>query len=92
MSLLVGDFGGTNARLALVDGPGLTRPWSRPCETFQGPEDAIGAYLAETGVAPLAAVLAVTGPLAGGEANFANNGWRFSEATGGPRLPSGGVR
>jgi len=77
-SVLLADIGGSATRLAMC-GPG-GRPERLTIidnDTVSGPEAAIRRYLDETGLAPRAAVLAVAGPVAGGEIKLTNRDWRF---------------
>lgn len=79
---LVGDVGGTNARLALVDAQGRIRnPKTYPAEEYGSLSEVIGEYLeAATGrLRPPRAVLAVAGPVVDGEIEFTNLDWRLSE-------------
>jgi glucokinase len=81
---LVGDLGGTNARFALADlsrsPPGLVAPRTLPCDQFETVEDAIEAYLGDLGrYRPKSAVIAVAGPVKGGETRLTNGAWRLSE-------------
>ena len=80
MIALVGDIGGTNLRLGLAENGVVSQAWSKPCADFAGPMEAVAAFLHITGAKPARAVLAVTGPIRGGVAAQANNGWRFSES------------
>ncbi len=79
---LVGDVGGTNARLALVDDTGHIRnPKTYAAADFGSLGEVIGHYL-ETVAArrcPQRAVLAVAGPVVDGEIEFTNLAWRISE-------------
>ncbi|WP_293900153.1 glucokinase [Phenylobacterium sp.] len=79
---LVGDVGGTNARLAVVDGQGHIRnPRTFPCKDYAGLADVIAEYLEKTvgRAQPPKAVIAVAGPVLDGEIEFTNLGWRVSE-------------
>src|SRR5262244_3417505 len=78
-SVLLADIGGSTTRFA-VCGPGGRPERVRIIdnETVSGPAAAIRRYLDETGLAPRAAVLAVAGPVAGGEIKLTNRDWRFS--------------
>ena len=82
---LVGDLGGTNCRLALVEagdsGPRVLEARNLKCADFEGVEQAIGVYLGDLGLkASLGnAVIAVAGPVQGGLASSTNNNWRLSE-------------
>jgi glucokinase len=82
---LVGDLGGTNARFALVrDVAGRPEPFdirAYAARDYPSPEDAIEAYLKDTGAErPARAVLAVAGPVLHGAMHFTNIDWRVSEA------------
>lgn len=76
---LVADVGGTNARFALVDGPGAPpeRVAALPTRDHRGLAEAAAAYLAGHGggVRPSAATLAVAGPVADGRIHLTNAGW-----------------
>ena len=79
---LVGDIGGTNARLALVDTEGhLRNPKTYAAADYAALPDVIGAYLDSTvgRRRPPRAVIAVAGPVIDGEIEFTNNDWRISE-------------
>ncbi len=78
-SVLLADIGGSASRFAVCGPAG--RPERLTVidnETVAGPEAAIGRYLGEIGFAPRAAVLAVAGPVGGGEIKLTNRDWRFS--------------
>ena len=77
-SILLADIGGSTTRF------GVCEPGGRPervtiidNETVSGPEAAIRRYLGETALSPRAAVLAVAGPVAGGEIKLTNRDWRL---------------
>jgi glucokinase len=83
-TLLVGDVGGTNVRFALA-----VRRESRvrierfevlPGDQFKTFEDALGHYLAQTGVQAEAACFAVAGPVSGGVGRLTNRNWTVSGA------------
>jgi glucokinase len=79
---LVGDVGGTNARLALVDDQGHIRhPKIYPAHAYPSLSDVIGEYLESTTgrKRPPRAVIAVAGPVVDGEIAFTNLDWRISE-------------
>jgi glucokinase len=79
---LVGDVGGTNARLALVDGQGHVRnPRSFPCREYGSLADILAEYIETTAgkKRPPRAVLAVAGPVVDGEIEFTNLDWVVSE-------------
>src|SRR5262245_46958275 len=78
-SVLLADIGGSATRFAVC------RPGGRPehvtvidHEKVYEPAAAIRRYLNENGLAPRAAVLAVAGPVDGGEIKLTNRDWRFS--------------
>jgi glucokinase len=79
---LVGDVGGTNARLALVDNQGHVRnPKIFPAHQYASLTDVIEEYLTTTAgkQRPTRAVLAVAGPVMDGEIEFTNLSWHISE-------------
>lgn len=83
---LVGDVGGTNVRLALVDEAAPERtlidPRGFPHADCPSLEAAIETYLAPRGDRPRpdSAVIAVAGPVIDGAARLTNARWRMSEA------------
>src|SRR5215472_15303187 len=78
-SVLLADIGGSASRFAMCGQGGRPERVSIiDNETVSGPEAAIRRYLDETRLAPRAAVLAVAGPVAGGEIKLTNRDWRFS--------------
>lgn len=79
---LVGDIGGTNARLAVVDSAGRIRnPKTYPAKEYSSLTEVIGEYLETTvGRQKLhTAAIAVAGPVVDGEIEFTNLDWRVSE-------------
>ena len=79
---LVGDVGGTNARLALVDGEGHIRhPKTYAAADYGSLTEVIAVYLETTTgrKRPPRAALAVAGPVVDGEIEFTNLDWRISE-------------
>lgn len=79
---LVGDVGGTNARLALVDGQGHIRnPRTFSCRDYESLADIVAEYIETTAgrKRPPRAVLAVAGPVVDGEIEFTNLDWVVSE-------------
>lgn len=79
---LVGDVGGTNARLALVDAQGHVRhPRIFACRQYASLADIIAEYIETTAgkKRPPKAVIAVAGPVMGGEIEFTNLSWVVSE-------------
>lgn len=79
---LVGDVGGTNARLALVDSEGHIRhPKTYAAADYGSLSDVIATYLETTTgrKRPPRAAIAVAGPVVDGEIEFTNIDWRMSE-------------
>ena len=79
---LVGDVGGTNARLALTDGQGHIRnPRTFACKDYASLADIVAEYIETTAgrKRPPRAVLAVAGPVVDGEIEFTNLDWTVSE-------------
>ncbi|MGJ7459949.1 glucokinase [Halomonas sp. MA07-2] len=83
---LIGDIGGTNARLALAT-PGAFAPHdiqSLPCADYPGLVEAVRDYLARVGAtgeaAPREACLALACPIRGDRISMTNNPWSFSRA------------
>ena len=79
---LVGDVGGTNARIALVDAQGHVRhPRIFACRQYASLADIIAEYIETTAgkKRPPKAVFAVAGPVMGGEIEFTNLSWVVSE-------------
>jgi glucokinase len=79
---LVGDVGGTNARLALVDSEGHIRhPKTYAAKDYGSLSEVIATYLETTTgrKRPPRAVIAVAGPVVDGEIEFTNLDWRISE-------------
>ena len=79
---LVGDIGGTNARLALLDEDGRLRdPRNLRCADYRSLADLVGDYLKAVAGrrCPPRAALAVAGPVIGGETAFTNLDWTVSE-------------
>ena len=79
---LVGDVGGTNARLALVDSDGHIRhPKTYAAADYASLSDVIATYLETTTgrKRPPRAAIAVAGPVVDGEIEFTNIDWRMSE-------------
>lgn len=79
---LVGDVGGTNARLALIDTAGHIRhPRIFPCKDYPSLTEVIDEYINTTAgkKRPPKAVIAVAGPVVDGEIEFTNIDWTVSE-------------
>ncbi|MGB7483085.1 MAG: glucokinase [Castellaniella sp.] len=78
---LVGDIGGTNARFALIAGEDqpMTHVRSIPCAAYEGPAQAIEAYLQSTGApAPRWCAFGIANPVSGDQVRMTNHHWRFS--------------
>jgi len=79
---VVGDFGGTNVRLAVVslsDGqPRDIRHYHS--KDFSQASDTVAKYLADTGRSPSVIAIAAAGPVTSGNVRFTNLGWHLSEA------------
>jgi glucokinase len=77
--ILLADIGGTNSRFALAAPGGSPEAVAiMQNDTVPDLESAIARYLAETGARPRAAVLAIAGPVDGGEeVALTNRSWRF---------------
>jgi len=81
---LVGDFGGTNVRLALADispdVPVIGQVRHFLSKEFPRAADTIAAYLKDVnGDRPSIAVIAAAGPVRDGSVNFTNLGWSLAE-------------
>ena len=78
---LIADIGGTNARFALTDpgapSPAVLQPRSLDCSEFASLQHAAELYLAETGVKPRRAAMAVACPVDGEEIRLTNRAWSF---------------
>lgn len=78
-TILVGDVGGTNARLAVVraDAAGLSLSpvWKRPGKDFPTFADALDAYLDETGVTITGAAFGFAGAVVKGQVSLLNGAW-----------------
>ncbi len=84
--VLVGDIGGTHARLAvldLADGGFAAPPATFPCSGYPDFETLLAAYLTSrpTAPRPTQVAVAVAGPVNEGLARFTNLPWRVSEAS-----------
>ncbi len=93
---LVGDIGGSSARFALAretaDGIALAEISILRCADHAGLAEAMQAYLARTGAAPRACVVAIAGPVTGDHVGLTNHPWRFSIAETRERLGFAGFR
>jgi len=80
-SLLIGDIGGTNARLALAfpDRPGFSDELLLPCADFAAAHMAIDHFLqTKSAPAPKILCLAVAGPVVSQKVRFTNNHWSLA--------------
>jgi glucokinase len=79
---LVADIGGTNARFAMIDEPGMLLRDIVHLKTgdYPGLAEAMGAYCGETGGKPRAACVAVAGPVMSDQISFPNQAFAFSIA------------
>lgn len=83
-SILSGDIGGTNARLAVFrfGGGAGGRDWeilaskTYPARDFQGLEEVLREFLRETGLRPAIASLGVAGVIRGGAVRMTNLPWQ----------------
>lgn len=83
---LLGDIGGTNARLALMTAPGepVSHVRHLPTSEFDGLQAAIEHYLGELQAEgaltrrPVWGSLGIAGPIVGDEVQMTNLGWSFS--------------
>lgn len=92
---LIGDVGGTNCRLALTPATSSERPTicdvrTYPAADYATFQDAVAAFLDETGAQISAAVIAVAGPVSNGAVAMTNHPWRITERGLSERL--GGAR
>lgn len=79
--LLIGDIGGTNARLALADRdhPGFSDELQMSCADFESAHAAIDHFLNAMGAAsPEIICLAAAGPVVNGSVRFTNNHWSLA--------------
>ncbi len=81
---LIADIGGTNARFALTDlaasDVAIIEPRALAGEKFASLQHAAEHYLAEVGVKPRRAALAVASPVEQDEIRLTNRAWSFSRA------------
>jgi len=77
---LVGDIGGTNARLAILGDDGWPMdPVTYACDDFPGLGETIEAFKKERGITAFSdAVIAVATPITSDVVNLTNNHWVFS--------------
>ena len=83
-TILVGDAGGTNVRFALahvVDGRlALSEPWKRPGSDFPTFDDALDAFLRETGARPTGAAFGFAGAVSHGRVSLLHRAWSVDRA------------
>lgn len=94
-TLLVGDIGGTNARLALAggDAPGYRQAVTLACADYPSPEAAISDYLARLGLpGPAVICLAAAGPVQDGRVRLTNHPWLLDAACLARTFDAGSVR
>ena len=91
MSTLIGDLGGTQARFALAEGGRFGPIAARRVGDHATPLDAMRAALTELGPAR-DAILAIAGPIEGGQARLTNAAWQFDAAVLAAQLRLGSVR
>jgi glucokinase len=80
-SLLIGDIGGTNARLALANhsAPGFSDELVLACADFESAQHAIDHFLKEkAAAAPEIVCLAAAGPVVSQSVRFTNNHWKLA--------------
>lgn len=79
MARLIGDIGGTNTRLAVVENG---RSWANlenfHNDDFDSLSDIILTYTKKYSVSPRTAAFAVAGPVRSGEVTLTNRGWKIS--------------
>lgn len=89
-TLLVGDVGGTNVRLALAhcdDGRvALGEVWKRPGRDFATFDDALAAFRREHGDTIAGAAFGMAGPVRDGQVELLHRGWTIDRAALGHRL------
>lgn len=78
-AILVGDVGGTNVRLAMAHAADgrvtLSEIWKRPGADFATFNDALDAFLVETGARPAGAALGLAGVVENDQVELLNRGW-----------------
>lgn len=81
---LIADIGGTNARFALTDldalRPDMHHVRSLPCGEFGSLQHAAETYLADLGLKPTRAAIAVACPVDGDAIRLTNRAWAFSRS------------
>ena len=84
MTLVLGDIGGTNARLAYSKSAYdcLKNPKIFNCKDFARIEDLLGHYFMVSNINPTALSLAVAGPVLDDIVKLTNGNWKFSKHCG----------
>ena len=77
MLALVADIGGTNVRFALAEKDKISQEKVLQVKDYTRPQDAIKAYLKETGAKPSRACLAVACPVHTHPIQLTNSHWQF---------------
>lgn len=75
MTILAGDVGGTNTRLALFEGERLVARIDHPSVALDGLAGAIRTFLEAQGARPAAGCIGVAGPVRRGRARLTNLEW-----------------
>lgn len=81
-TVVLADIGGTNARFALAGGGGAGAVKRFAVADYASFDDAMSSFLKERAAGaghPLAAAIAIAGPVSQGEGSLTNSHWRFSE-------------
>lgn len=80
--VLIGDIGGTNMRLAILDSRtgSMAHQTKLPTASYHGLIEALEAYLPQVSVKPSGASLAVATPIYGDLIKLTNTDWSFSRA------------
>ena len=81
MTLVLGDIGGTNARLAFSNSANdfLKNPKIFSCNDFERIEDLLAHYFMLSNISPTAISLAVAGPVLDDIVKLTNGKWKFSK-------------
>ncbi len=81
MTIILGDIGGTNARLAYADstkGP-LRKAKIFNCKDFDSIDELLSNYCGDEGIKPILMSLAVAGPVLDDMVKLTNGNWEFSK-------------
>jgi len=90
--LLAGDIGGTNTRLALVDGKKWVREQALPSREFATFDAAVAEFLGARPPRIAAAAFGIAGPVVAGRVKTTNLPWTIDERALGRRLKTPRVR